>query len=479
MTLVRLAALLLALAAPAAAQTNPPKVWEIPLGTPVTDLPGDQLVDPACGTNGGPQGLPLADFGEFAKCPPEPSGLREIWFHYDDALEYIARAQRNPVLVRRFSATSFGGQPVILSFLVDGEGTIRGYRMVTDSRAEESVRINAYAAAAFFRGVIGRDWDCEDLPRAEGETPIEGSFVKERCRASARGVSAVAEARYYYRPGQRLIDPATGKPMVNAFESSARIEAVADPATPRLAAAPRPPKPVPAGATARDKFLAGASNDCPGCDLAGADLRRRDLSRANLRGANLQAATLHRANLRGADLAGANLYAVNLNRADLTTADFTGADIRGAMLYEANASRADFTRANLENALLGKARLAGARLVEARLDLADMGEATLNDAVLTKASLANAFFGDATMLRANLAGASGEMPVLVGANLRAANLSGATLTGADFTGADLSETNLAGADLSAAKLTLAKLLNADRTGTVFTGATMPDNTVGR
>jgi hypothetical protein len=34
------------------------------------------------------------------------------------------------------------------------------------------------------------------------------------------------ESRHYYKPGQGLLDPNTGLPTVNQFESSARLELV-------------------------------------------------------------------------------------------------------------------------------------------------------------------------------------------------------------------------------------------------------------
>src|SRR5207249_4224918 len=67
----------------ASAQQHPaPRIWDIKLGTPAKDLPWTEFVDPACGTNGGPPGLPLASFAQFAKCPEEQSGLREVSFIY-------------------------------------------------------------------------------------------------------------------------------------------------------------------------------------------------------------------------------------------------------------------------------------------------------------------------------------------------------------------------------------------------------------
>jgi hypothetical protein len=37
----------------------------------------------------------------------------------------------------------------------------------------------------------------------------------------------MVESRYYYKPGQAMLDPNTGLPTVNQFESSARMQMVA------------------------------------------------------------------------------------------------------------------------------------------------------------------------------------------------------------------------------------------------------------
>ena len=53
----------------ACAQEFATKIWDIKLGTPIADLPLDQFVDPACGTNGGPPSRVLKSFSDFALCP--------------------------------------------------------------------------------------------------------------------------------------------------------------------------------------------------------------------------------------------------------------------------------------------------------------------------------------------------------------------------------------------------------------------------
>ena len=174
-----LAAVLSLAAHVALAQQPMPAIWDIKPGTPVVDLPDDDFVDPACGTNGGPPGLAIGDFANFARCRPESTGLREVWFRYDDELEYIARAARDPDAVARRNAMVVLGQPVILSLLIDHDGLVQGYRIFTDPRAEEELRMDAYLVAIAFKAQFGTDgWTCDDLAPAHGETAIFGSFVK-------------------------------------------------------------------------------------------------------------------------------------------------------------------------------------------------------------------------------------------------------------------------------------------------------------
>src|SRR6267142_5007075 len=99
------AAMLLMTAAAATAQA--PKIWDVAFGTHVAALPLDQFVDPACGTNGGPPARVLATFADFSQCPVErTTGLREVWFRYDDELEYVARARRSDIMIKQYRANS-------------------------------------------------------------------------------------------------------------------------------------------------------------------------------------------------------------------------------------------------------------------------------------------------------------------------------------------------------------------------------------
>ena len=133
----------------APAQEPATKIWDIKLGTPVAALPIDQFVDPACGTNGGPPSRVLASFADFALCGlDKATGLHEVWFRYDDELEYVARARRSEIMIRLYQANVLGGQPIITSLLIDDAGLVEGYRIVNDPRAAESTRIEGSTFAS-------------------------------------------------------------------------------------------------------------------------------------------------------------------------------------------------------------------------------------------------------------------------------------------------------------------------------------------
>jgi hypothetical protein len=211
--------------AAARAQELPPKIWDIKLGIPVSELPLKDFVDPACGTNGGPPARVLKGFEEFALCPVEKStGLHEVWFRYDDEMEYVARARRSGVLIRQYQANSLAGQPIITSFLIDNAGLVQGYRIVNDPRVDANTRIDAFNIADLFKGIAGMGIPCTDLPPEEGERPINDVFVKEICELKTGDSVTRVESRRYYKPGQYAVDPNENRVMENQFESSARLE---------------------------------------------------------------------------------------------------------------------------------------------------------------------------------------------------------------------------------------------------------------
>lgn len=205
-----------------------PQVWNVRFGAHVRDLPVNDWVDPACGTNGGPRGQLIERFENFARCPRDAdTGLYEIWFSYDDEAELIARAHHDEALINRFRANLLFNVPAVLSLLVDEAGLVQGFRIVSDTRAPPAIRMHAHTVARTLMGLARLDeTNCTNAPTEEGERPFEGVLVKQFCRQVVEGRRLTIIARAYLKPGQFLIDPVTQQPHPNAFESFSSLEIV-------------------------------------------------------------------------------------------------------------------------------------------------------------------------------------------------------------------------------------------------------------
>jgi hypothetical protein len=203
------------------------EVWDLQLGTPVEQLP-DEFIDYACGTNGGPPGMPLAGWREAGRCRPEANGLREVYFRYDDELEYWAKANNLSRQMAQYSGTKTYDFPVTVSALIDEAGTLRGIRLVSDPRSDSHNRDEAYLLRNFLRARFGREgWTCETVPAEPGETPVDGVLIKERCRKDIDGATTASLAtRHLRKAGQSRLDPHTGRETTGQFESTVRFELV-------------------------------------------------------------------------------------------------------------------------------------------------------------------------------------------------------------------------------------------------------------
>jgi hypothetical protein len=204
---------------------DPGELHGLKLGLNAASMSTDGFGDFACGSNGGPPRQKLDDWSGFHKCRPEASGLREIYVRFDDEDEYIGKAIDDTLFAGQRTGTRVAGHPVILSVLFDDAGVLRGLRFVSDPRGSPLERrmahllrlavINRYGAAG---------WTCTDVPAAEGETPVGGVFLKQRCTKLTAERHLTVEAHFLRKPGQSEIDPATGEYTSGQFESWTRFE---------------------------------------------------------------------------------------------------------------------------------------------------------------------------------------------------------------------------------------------------------------
>jgi hypothetical protein len=200
------------------------EVWDLRLGTPLDRLP-DEFTDYACGSNGGPPSIPLGGWSDFRRCRLDPAGLREVYFRYDDELEYWAKANNFATEIEKYSGTKVYDFPVVLSARLDETGVLAGLRIVSDPRDTSRDRDEAYLLRNFLTARFGREgWDCVDLPLAEGETPVARTAIKQRCRKTVAGAVADIETHFFRKKGQSQFDPQSGRTTEGQFESLVRFE---------------------------------------------------------------------------------------------------------------------------------------------------------------------------------------------------------------------------------------------------------------
>lgn len=201
-------------------------LWDAKPGMLLSDVPEIEIVETACGTNGGPPSLALRHLADYMTCPAEPSGLREIHFAYDDEQDYIARAFDAEYEVVQ-GGTSIYAYHIIASMLVDEAGVIQGIRAVTDPDVDvverrRSVELRANLKARF----AGFGMECVAIPPRPGEKPVGKTFIHERCTGAdpATGEHVLIEASYLRKTGQEGLNRETQQVNQGYFESQVRLE---------------------------------------------------------------------------------------------------------------------------------------------------------------------------------------------------------------------------------------------------------------
>jgi hypothetical protein len=203
------------------------QIWDIPFGTPASELPTEFRLT-ACGTNGGPPSTLLRSFEEFAKCRAEPeTGLHEVWFSYDDEQEYYLRAvHADPAVIMRYRANQIQDHLVVYSLLFDTEGRVQGHRIATDPRELPELREDSDMIGDALKVTpYGADgWNCTDVPPLEGEEPYGGNFLKRLCEKTADGRHVSIRTHRYLKAGQQA--PRGGAPKLGEFEVGTWVEAI-------------------------------------------------------------------------------------------------------------------------------------------------------------------------------------------------------------------------------------------------------------
>ena len=188
----------LAFAAAASAEQAGKDIRDLALGMTVAELPQSGYVELVCAAKPDQK---LDNWEGYAQCPANAAGQREVRFQFDASDD--PRAKYND----RSQGTKIGGHPVLISILVSKTRAVAGILIETDPNVRLFLKKKAFLLAPQIRQRYGDEgWTCVDRPRAEGEEPIGGEFVKEHCEKTTANRRYTYDRDLYQRAGQALKD---------------------------------------------------------------------------------------------------------------------------------------------------------------------------------------------------------------------------------------------------------------------------------
>lgn len=195
------AALLMLLLAPgaAAAAEDPAEgdLRDIRVGGDLAGLSTEGYTNFRCGAGSGEPERALDGWADYGLCPPNPDGLHEVAFAYDeDANPWAAVSDR-------FEGTTIAGHPVVPTLLIDDQGTIAGLRIVTSPGNRMYLKKKAYLFYIRVMGRYGKDgWTCEEREPEPGYQPVGGMYIDRRCEKRWQDRDLILETQLFRAPGQ-------------------------------------------------------------------------------------------------------------------------------------------------------------------------------------------------------------------------------------------------------------------------------------
>lgn len=159
---------------------------DIKIGGKVTDLPTAGYVDFSCQADANAK---PAGWSAWHDCPAGPDGLHALHFGFDPA------TSRDGTIV--------AGHPVVLTALIDNDGTIAGLKIDTDPKTRLYLRKKAFLFGQQVKDRYGADgWACTKSDLAAGEEPVGGVQLRETCAKTTQGRAITIERNLYRKAGQ-------------------------------------------------------------------------------------------------------------------------------------------------------------------------------------------------------------------------------------------------------------------------------------
>jgi len=171
---------------------------EFRLGMKVAELPVSGYTDFTCAA--APE-QELPGWQDHRTCPANAAGLREVRFSYDETANPLAKVND------RFEGTRVGGHPVLISLLIDDEGTVAGLQIVTDPKARLFMHKKAFLLGQQAKARFGEDgWTCKEGQPSGDEEPVGGVFIKEHCEKVTPTRRVTVERDLFRHGGQDVKD---------------------------------------------------------------------------------------------------------------------------------------------------------------------------------------------------------------------------------------------------------------------------------
>jgi hypothetical protein len=187
----------LAAAEEQSAQNNDLRDFRV--GMKVSDLPREGYGNFACVGDDGTSGISLESWEDYAECPTDAAGLREVRFEYTATRVEFVKAND------KWEGTRVYGHPAIVSLLIDEGGVVDGIRIATDPEARRYMRKKAFLLGTQAKFHFSPEtWQCEKLEPAGGEEPVGGIFLKERCVNRYDDRVVKLEIDLFRTPGQSM-----------------------------------------------------------------------------------------------------------------------------------------------------------------------------------------------------------------------------------------------------------------------------------
>ena len=171
---------------------------DLRVGMSISAIAPDEYIDLRCA---GTSNQTIGGWSDFRKCPKTAAGLYPVSFRFNNSLNGLAQVNDS------YQGTKVAGHPVVLSVLLDDQGTIDALRIDSDPQARLFWRKKAYLLALAFKNRYGEDgWECRNQDPTEGQTSVGGVLIMEHCEKKAEGRQLLLDRAVYRARGQPIND---------------------------------------------------------------------------------------------------------------------------------------------------------------------------------------------------------------------------------------------------------------------------------